>query len=198
MIELCPVLEAHAEALFPLVFQTSVADTIVWNGPESLEEFRAALREREEKTRSGLLHQFTIIGSEGAAVGTIDIVPDPVNASGSIGLWIGTRFHGLGYGSEAVRLVVRLGFDGLKLERLQARVFVGNRASRRIFEKNGFVVEGTVRHAVRKRGVFLDTWILGMIREEYERCRREADLTLPADSASLPAGRGAAIRGGSW
>jgi ribosomal-protein-alanine N-acetyltransferase len=169
MIELCPVLESHAPALFPLVFRTSVVDTLVWNGPESLEEFQQAMREREEQTRSGLLHRFTILNNGGIPVGAIDIRPE-YETSASIGLWIGAQYHGLGYGTEAVRRVVRRGFEEMNIERIYARVFIGNMASRRIFEKNGFVLEGTLRHVVRKRGVFLDAWILAIIREDYERC----------------------------
>jgi RimJ/RimL family protein N-acetyltransferase len=46
-------------------------------------------------------------------------------------------------------------------------VFTNNPASRRIFEKNGFQVEGTIRLAINKRGQLLDEWLLGITKEEF-------------------------------
>ena len=57
---------------------------------------------------------------------------------------------------------------GQVLKKLEATVFVGNHASRRAFEKNGFTLEGTIRRAVRKRGVLVDEWLFGIVGEE--RC----------------------------
>ena len=65
-----------------------------------------------------------------------------------------------------MRLLARYAFDELGLAKLEATVFVGNVASRRIFEKNGFLLEGTIRRAVRKRGRFVDEWLFGKLAEE--------------------------------
>lgn len=163
MVELRPISESDAEPLFPLIYGSSVTDTLVWDGPESLQEFRASLREREEKTLAGVLHSFAII-NDGAPIGAMRIAPNESGTTGDIGLWIGLPFQGRGLGTEAVRLVCAIGFETLNLHRLEARVFVGNTASRRIFEKNGFTVEGTLRHATLKRGHYLDEWIMGRIK----------------------------------
>lgn len=55
----------------------------------------------------------------------------------------------------------------LNLEKIDAYVYTGNPASRRLFEKSGFLLEATIRKAVRKRGVLQDDWMFGMIREEW-------------------------------
>ena len=168
MIELCSIRESHAEALFPLIFHSPVTDTLIWDGPESMQDMKLALREREKMARAGSLHAFTIAETRTKAlIGSIRIAPNPAHHSGEVGLWIGAPFHGRGYGTKAVRLVVEIAFERLALERLEARVFVGNIPSRRTFERNGFTLEGTVRHAVYKRGVFRDEWILGLIREDH-------------------------------
>jgi RimJ/RimL family protein N-acetyltransferase len=168
MIELSPIREAHAEALFPLVFRSSITDTLIWDGPESLQELKTILRDHEEKTTSGLLHAFAIISvSDGVPIGTIRIAPDSAGASGEIGLWIGSQFQGRGYGTESVSRLLWVAFENLALERLEARVFVGNLASRRIFEKNGFILEGTVPRAVRKRGALMDEWVFRLDRDNY-------------------------------
>ena len=53
------------------------------------------------------------------------------------------------------------------MQKIEAFVFAGNQASRQIFEKNGFSLEGTLRKAQLKRGKLLDEWIFGITREEW-------------------------------
>ena len=164
MIALHPILASHAEALFPLVFRSSITNMLIWDGPDSLEDLRNGLRVREEMTRAGQQLIYVMLDETGAPVGSIGLVPDHANAAASLGLWIGEPFHGRGYGTQAVRMITQEGLQKWDLERLEARVFVGNFASRRIFEKNNFILEGTLRRAVRKRGVFLDEWVLASVR----------------------------------
>lgn len=176
MIALRPVVESDADLLFPLVYRSSVTDTLIWNGPESLEEYRAALRLRQERTKAGEELIYTMLDAVGTGVGSIGLHPDHANRSAKLGLWIGLPFQGHGYGSEAVRQMVEFGFGKMKLERLEARIYVGNFASRRIFEKNGFAMEGTLRRVALKRGIFMDEWVMGAIREEFEARRQPSSL----------------------
>ena len=52
--------------------------------------------------------------------------------------------------TEAVREVVRYGFEELSLYRLEANHFPRNPASGRVLEKAGFIREGLLRGAVWK------------------------------------------------
>jgi len=51
----------------------------------------------------------------------------------------------------------------LGLHKLVAELFVDNWPSRRSFEKNGFVLEGTTRQSALKRGMARDQWLLGLV-----------------------------------
>ena len=55
-----------------------------------------------------------------------------------IGYWLGTKFWGKGYATEAVRAVIDYAFTDLDCEALQAAARVTNPASRRVLEKCGF------------------------------------------------------------
>jgi RimJ/RimL family protein N-acetyltransferase len=55
-----------------------------------------------------------------------------------LGYWIGVRFWGQGYGTEAVRAVIDWAFTDLGHDALQAGARVTNPASRRLLEKCGF------------------------------------------------------------
>jgi RimJ/RimL family protein N-acetyltransferase/uncharacterized protein (DUF952 family) len=166
-VKLRPVQAQDAERLFPLVHQNSVTDWLLWDGPASLEEYNQSLSKRAEEVARGEKHLFTIWADE-QPVGSIDIRPSN-DFRADIGLWIGTPYHGKGIGTHAVQQITAYGFFHLGLQKIEAEVFVGNQASRRIFEKCGFVLEGTIRLSVRKRGKLLDEWNLGISRQDYLR-----------------------------
>ena len=72
--------------------------------------------------------------------GTIGIKDiDYVNKKADIGYWIGKQYQGKGIATECVKLVVNYAFDELKLEEILAYVFLDNKQSIRVLEKNGFV-----------------------------------------------------------
>jgi RimJ/RimL family protein N-acetyltransferase len=81
-----------------------------------------------------------------------------------VGLWIGPDHQGKGFGTEVVAGLIEIGF-GLGYRRLEAGIFVGNVASRRIFEKSGFQLAHTVVDAVQKQGRSVDEWILTIERQ---------------------------------
>ncbi|MGZ3427570.1 MAG: GNAT family N-acetyltransferase [Polyangia bacterium] len=167
MITLRPILASDADPLYPLLAGTAVPDTLLWDGPDSLDEYREAIATRASQAARGEIHMFAIATVD-APIGTLDVRPEN-DFRGDMGLWIGHGQHGRGYGTEAVRLAARYAFERVGLQKLEATVFVGNDASRRIFEKNGFQLEGTIRRAVRKRGRFVDEWLFGLLREELGR-----------------------------
>src|SRR4051812_14596915 len=127
LISLAPIQAADAEELFPLVYKSSVTDTICWNGPDSLEAFKAGMTERSQLVREGKCHQWTIVErASGKKIGSIDLRPYAGEEfRGDMGLYIGVPFHGKGYGAEAVALIVRHGFETLKMEKIEAKIFLG-------------------------------------------------------------------------
>jgi len=172
VIFLRPVQETDADALYPLIYKSIVTDTIVWDGPSSLVEFRQALSERALEVSSGKRHIFTIIEqASGQPIGSASLRSDEKHFRGDIGLWIGLPYHGKGYGTLVVHKLLEYGFERLGMDKIEGSVFKDNWASRRIFEKNGFRLEGTLRKAVRKRGQSLDEWLFGITSEEWQEMK---------------------------
>jgi RimJ/RimL family protein N-acetyltransferase len=159
-----------AELLYPLLVGSPVLDTLLWDGPTSRDAYLATWRKSVEATERGDRFLFTIEDAEGQPVGSADLRPmsgvggaSPFRAD--LGLWIGLPHQGHGLGTRAVEELAAYGFQKLGLAKIEASVFVGNLASRRIFEKAGFSLEGTIRNAVSKRGRLLDEWIFGIVRD---------------------------------
>ncbi len=84
---------------------------------------------------------------------------------GGSGLHVLHRHCGKGYGSEALaglsEFLLSAGFHKLK-----ALVVEGNQASRRILEKNGFELEGTLRDNYLLKGQWVNDWMFGRLNQE--------------------------------
>jgi RimJ/RimL family protein N-acetyltransferase len=61
--------------------------------------------------------------------------------------------------TEAVRAVTAWAFDGLGLERIAWYAGVGNWASRRVAERNGYTIEGVLALGMEQRGRHIDCWV---------------------------------------
>jgi RimJ/RimL family protein N-acetyltransferase len=89
--------------------------------------------------------------------------------SGEIGIMIGDKSHwNRGYGTEAMSLLLRHGFDTLNLNRIFLRVYASNPRAIRSYEKAGFIHEGRLREAVFQRGTSGDVLIMGILRSEWD------------------------------
>lgn len=71
---------------------------------------------------------------------------------------------GCGYGSEALGAVVSYLFAQCEFHKLKALVVEGNWASRRVLEKNGFRLEGTLRDNYLLRGRWVNNWVFGRLK----------------------------------
>jgi [ribosomal protein S5]-alanine N-acetyltransferase len=78
----------------------------------------------------------------------------------------GDRFAGRGYTTEAVQLVVDYLFATKKQHRIHLVIHPDNAASRRVAEKCGFVLEGTVRGAFFNQGQNHDVLLYSLVRTD--------------------------------
>ncbi len=90
------------------------------------------------------------------------------NRSAEFGLFIGDKsVWNRGHGTEAVKLLLRHGFETLNLHRIFLRVYSTNPRARRSYEKAGFKLEGTLREAVYRHGRYADIHIMSILRSEW-------------------------------
>ncbi len=85
-----------------------------------------------------------------------------------------------GYGSEAVQLAVRFGFEEINLNRIELSVLGGNDRAMRCYEKAGFVREGCRRQQTYRHGKFIDVYVYGILRDEWEVAQRDRAQLEPA------------------
>lgn len=86
-----------------------------------------------------------------------------------IGYWLRMSAEGRGYMTEAVKVLTRAAFEHFGANRLEIRCDVRNGRSKRVAERCGYTLEGTLRRdALTTEGALRDTHVFGMVREGYE------------------------------
>ena len=96
-------------------------------------------------------------------------IPNWNQGDGWVGIGIGQRSDwGKGYGTDAMRVLLRYAFTEINLRRVSLGLFAYNPRAQRAYEKAGFVLEGRMRQAHCRDGQRLDELLMGVLREEWE------------------------------
>lgn len=72
-----------------------------------------------------------------------------------------------GYATEAIKVLVKFGFESMRFNRIEATVTLGNDASVKALKKANFLQEGIVRERTIMKGKFEDDVILAILRKDY-------------------------------
>jgi ribosomal-protein-alanine N-acetyltransferase len=171
-VRLRPVRPADAAEAYRLITDDAVLATLLWEGPASVHERAAIFGRWQADLRTGDRHSFAIERADRPGIiGCIvpRLVVHPQQAD--LGYWLGVPYWNRDYMTEAVCLACHFSFEHLDAARAYATVMVGNHGSRRVLEKNGFRLDGTLRKHVLKRGEWRDEWFLTLLRSEWERAR---------------------------
>jgi RimJ/RimL family protein N-acetyltransferase len=75
--------------------------------------------------------------------------------------------RGKGYGSDAMRVMLRYGFEELNLHRVSLTVFAYNPRGIRSYEKCGFKHEGRIREFLLRDGKRWDMLHMGILRTDW-------------------------------
>jgi RimJ/RimL family protein N-acetyltransferase len=86
-----------------------------------------------------------------------------------VGIGIGEPdFRGKGYGTDAMRIILRYAFEELNLHRVNLSVFEFNKRAIRSYEKCGFKYEGVMREFIYKEDKRWDIWNMGILHSEWQ------------------------------
>ncbi len=86
-----------------------------------------------------------------------------------VGIGVGERdYWGKGYGSDAMRIMIRYAFHELNLNRINLTVFEYNLRAIKSYEKLGFKEEGRERQWLNRAGRRWDMLYMGLLRREWE------------------------------
>jgi [ribosomal protein S5]-alanine N-acetyltransferase len=168
-IYLRPLERADAPLLAAFVNHPETRRTVLRPRPTSLAQEEAFLMQLGSSERDVLFG--LALHEGGALVGVSGLHQiDPIGRKAQLGLLIGSPVHwGKGYGTDATRLMLEYAFGTLNLHKVGLQVFSNNPAGRRVYEKVGFTLEGTLREDYFVNGAYVDALCMGMLRSEWKR-----------------------------
>ncbi len=92
------------------------------------------------------------------------------NRVAQVGIFIGPeRYRGRGYGTDAMRVLLRFIFDQMNMNKVRLEVFSFNDRAIRSYQKCGFVREGVMRQELFRNGRYHDIVAMGILRDEWEK-----------------------------
>jgi RimJ/RimL family protein N-acetyltransferase len=127
---------------------------------ESGRAFLAMVSRQDPTTYFALATPEEAIGGIG-----VSLNKDVRRLSAEMGYWLAEPYWGKGLMTETVTKFTDAMMAEFGLVRIHAEPYAHNRASCRLLEKAGFVLEGRMRSSVIKDGQILDQFLYAKIRE---------------------------------
>jgi RimJ/RimL family protein N-acetyltransferase len=92
---------------------------------------------------------------------------DWVSRTAMFGLFVGEpSAWNRGFGTDAIRTLVRFAFEEMNLRKLRINVFDYNDRAKHVLETQGFVQEGRLREEFYREGAYHDIVTLSIFREQ--------------------------------
>lgn len=88
-----------------------------------------------------------------------------------LGYYVGAKYSGEGYLTEAIDLMLEYAFENLQLHRLEANIQPGNLASIKLVKRAGFIREGFSRRYLKISGRWRDHERWAIIAEDWKSRR---------------------------
>jgi RimJ/RimL family protein N-acetyltransferase len=127
--------------------------------PKSINEVLRDFRKRAASPKSCVF----VIDICGEAAGEIGLSSIEKNHKAKLTFWIASKHRGKGIMTSALRLFLNYAFRKYKLRRIYGHVRTFNKASARVFEKNGFKLEGILRKNKLKNGKYMDDFLYAKV-----------------------------------
>ena len=108
------------------------------------------------------------VKATGTFIGGIGLKVNKRFNRAEIGYWLGEPFWNQGFGTEALKPILKFGFESLMLHKIEAHYLVTNVASGRIMDKNGMIREGELIEHVKKDDQYLSLIQYRLTKTEYE------------------------------
>jgi len=115
-------------------------------------------------------NRFMVETLDGRLIGTCVFKDaDERNRHCTLGWFIGEKdARGQGSGSDMIRVLLRYAFEERCMERVALTVYDYNHGAIRLYERLGFVREGTLRAHEYAMGRYWDVHCFSMLRREYD------------------------------
>lgn len=170
MVKLAPLQPQHVAHFYtwlrdPEVIEYSLSAFQGMKTTQQIDQWFGATLQQENSLNLGIYLEKTdaLIGYAGLS----NI--SATNHSAEYFLFIGEKaLWGKGVGTAVTKQIVRLGFTDHQLNRIMLTVSELNTGGWKAYAKAGFVVEGRLRQATCRQGVFHDKIVMSVLKTEWQ------------------------------
>ena len=146
-------------------------DGMLWDAPEN----EAELIESYEDGVTKAWHErqsygFTICQKDDLPLGRINIRKDS-DKVWTIGFWLHPKQQGKGYMTESVKAILKLGFETLNAETIEAYHALWNTKSEKVLKKVGMQFIEYIPQGFMKKGEWIEENKLAITKEEWKRLK---------------------------
>lgn len=136
--------------------------------PPTIAGAKKFTEENADFTSTNRRIMFTIENLNGESIGGINLNSiDERNGTFSIGIVIDKQHRGTGYGTSAMKILLKYAFFERRLNKFNDYVLEGNEGSAKMMRKLGCIQEGIRRQVVYINGRYLDFILFGLTKDEF-------------------------------
>lgn len=163
-----PITIEDAEDIYEYATDKDVAEFVIWdvhkNKQETLDFINVALNQFSQKQS---ITWGLELKSEKKIIGTIAFVNVYLNHEcAEVGYALSKKYWNRGFVTEAIKAVIKYGFDELSLNRIEAHCEEANIGSWKVMEKAGMKYEGVLREKVFMKGRFRSMKMYSILKKE--------------------------------
>lgn len=162
---------SDAKDMFEYARVPKVSKYTVWSPHKDISETLDFIRYVIRNYRSCESEDWGIIYKPDTKfIGTIGFFNwDEANRKAEIHYALSNRYSGLGIMTEAVKRTLDFGFTKMRLNRIEARCMMNNKASERVMQKCGMKYEGIMRGGLFAKGRYTDLKTYAVLKANWVR-----------------------------
>ncbi|KUP05758.1 alanine acetyltransferase [Bacillus coahuilensis m2-6] len=166
---LSPLEQSHHEQLYPILRDRSTMKYITPHPVQTIEECYIKIRQYIENNNKEKEVSWVIMKRDSSTIiGLFRLHSLNLwHQKAKLGVIIHPQYQQKGVMNEIFPAILDYVFHELRLNRLVGDIFCNNEGSKRILEKHGFKLEGTLRETDFDGEVYYDTAVYSLLRKEY-------------------------------
>lgn len=159
------------DAVYAIYSRPDVHRYLYWQ-PRTRSDVAEWLAQRTNRTaleaEGDVLSLGMVLPESGTFVGNVVLKwRSAEHQQGEVGFVLHPDHHGRGLAGEAARVMLELGFEGLRLHRIVGRCDARNKASARVMEKLGMRREAHLQENEFIHGEWTDEYVYAMLGSEW-------------------------------
>lgn len=116
---------------------------------------------------------FSIVTNDNEFVGHITLFNFHQTNYATLGIYIGPYYRNLGYGSQAMHLLLDYAFNQLNLHSIHLDVYEFNQDALRLYQSMGFTICGNYTDAIYHNGKYWSIILMELLKKDYLKERKD-------------------------